>query len=111
MKTYPEFLELKTSEKIAETLRAIGNSVRLRLVDLLAGGEKCVGEMTDALDARQPIVSQQLKILRMAGLVKTRKTNGRIYYSLNNPHLIDLMFCLRKCETPGNSPTPRKPKR
>lgn len=51
---------------------------------MLAGGERCVCELVDALDAAQPRLSFHLKTLRDAGLVHDRRRGRWIYYSLNS---------------------------
>jgi DNA-binding transcriptional ArsR family regulator len=50
--------------------KAVGNPVRLRIVAALCEGEENVGGLAERLDLKQAIVSQQLRILRMSGLVK-----------------------------------------
>lgn len=82
---------------IAELLKAVGHPVRLRVIDTLAHGEICVGDLALAIGEKQAIVSQQLKILRMVGLVKNERRAGKAIYSLNNQHLYDLLSCMHRC--------------
>lgn len=82
---------------VADVLRALAHPVRLRIIDILCENEKCVGELAEMVEKPQAIVSQQLKILRMGGLVKPDRRSGRAYYSLNNPHLHDLLVCVKNC--------------
>ncbi len=85
------------SEEISEILKAIGHPVRLRIVDVLSRHETCVGDLAEKLEQKQAVISQQLKTLRLVGLVKTEKRGGKSYYSLNNPHLLELLGCMRRC--------------
>jgi ArsR family transcriptional regulator len=63
-------------------LRALGNEDRLLLVCELTRGERCVGELESLLDIRQPTLSQQLGVLRNAGLVATRRVGRQIRYRI-----------------------------
>lgn len=69
--------------RIADLFKAAAHPVRLQILDLLrGGGEVCVCHMEAALGRRQAYVSQQLMILREAGLVQARKDGLRTYYRL-----------------------------
>ena len=52
------------------------------MLDLLAAGERSVGELVDRFDVTQPAISHHLRILREAGLVKTRKAGRQRLYCL-----------------------------
>lgn len=70
---------------IAETFKALGDPVRLRLFQLLAGhDELCVCHLTEALNLPQSTVSRHLGVLRHAGLVTTRRDGKWMHYRLNN---------------------------
>lgn len=70
-------------KKIAEFYKALGDEVRLKILQMLSEQEMCVCEIFDKLDMSQPAVSHHLKILRQAGLVKDSRDGKWIYYSLN----------------------------
>ncbi len=70
-------------KKIAEFYKALGDEVRLKILNMLSAQEMCVCEIFDKLDISQPAVSHHLKILRQAGLVKDSRDGKWIYYSLN----------------------------
>ena len=69
--------------KRAETVfHAIASPTRRKLLDVLARGERSVGDLVDAMDVTQGAVSQQLAVLERAGLV-TQRAEGRFrFYSL-----------------------------
>jgi len=68
---------------IAEEFKALGDPVRLRLFQLLAGrDELCVCHLTEALDLPQSTVSRHLGVLRHAGLVQTRREGKWMHYRL-----------------------------
>lgn len=82
---------------LAEVLKAVAHPLRLRIVALLCGGEEHVGALVEALDTAQPVVSQQLRILRSQGLVEASRQNGFAFYRLAEPALRELVCCMEKC--------------
>ncbi len=93
----PLFDELAARRR-SETLKALGHPIRLRIVDLLNSRAHNVGEIAGLLVVDSAIVSQQLKILRMSGLVQASRRDGHSYYSLAMPQLRNLLECLKSCE-------------
>jgi ArsR family transcriptional regulator, arsenate/arsenite/antimonite-responsive transcriptional repressor len=63
---------------------ALSDETRLRIVDLLRGGEQCVCDLTSALDVGQSLLSFHLKTLKDAGLVTDRRDGRWAYYALNH---------------------------
>jgi len=80
----------------ANLMRALAHPMRLRILDILQGSECCVCHLTTALKQRQPYVSQQLMILREAGLVLDRKEGVIVYYRLADQRLAALMESARE---------------
>ena len=68
-----------------ELFKAFADPVRLRLLNLLAGGEVCVCHLHDALDLPQSTVSRHLAYLRKRGLVVGRKEGLWVHYRLAKP--------------------------
>jgi DNA-binding transcriptional ArsR family regulator len=62
--------------------KALSDETRLRIINLLLGGELCVCELMDALQMPQPRISHQLRILKGAGLVMDRREGRWIIYAL-----------------------------
>ena len=61
---------------------ALSDETRLRIIDLLRSGERCVCDLTDALDAGQSRLSFHLKVLKDAKLVTDRREGRWAYYAL-----------------------------
>lgn len=76
--------------RAARWFHALSDETRLHVVWLLAGGERCVCDLQDELDAAQSRLSFHLKTLRDAGLVVDRKEGRWNYYSLN-PEALETM--------------------
>ncbi len=66
----------------AERLKALGDPLRLRIVDLLRHGEMTVGDIAEFLETEMVTVSHHLQILKNAKLVTPRREGRFIYYSL-----------------------------
>lgn len=67
----------------SDTLKALSDDNRLRIVELLACGERCVCELATELDVSDALVSHHLKALRESGLVRTRRIGRWLHCSLD----------------------------
>ncbi len=83
---------------MAEMLKALGHPVRLQLVAMLCQSDERVGDLAERLGLRPALVSQQLRILRMTGLVEVTKDSGVSRYTLAEPRLVDLLGCIAGCK-------------
>ncbi|GGA54720.1 transcriptional regulator [Kroppenstedtia guangzhouensis] len=70
-------------DRLADCHKALGDKTRLRILALLREEDLCVGELVEILKITQPAVSQHVRKLRNAGLVKERRQGQWVYYSLN----------------------------
>ena len=84
-------------EKSAEILKALANPARLKLVNTLIGGEMTVSQLCDSTGLKQSMVSQQLKNLRLNGIVDRRKEVSRVYYRISEKNVINILNCLSRC--------------
>jgi ArsR family transcriptional regulator len=85
--------ETATSLDLARTARlcrALADENRLRIVEMLGAGERCVCELTAALDLGQSLLSHHLKTLKDAGLVTDRREGRWVYYTLSAEALSEL---------------------
>ncbi len=83
--------DLPISEVKAEMFRALSHPARIRILETLADGERSVGEMQPQIGIELSHLSQQLGVLRRAGLVTSRKEGQSVYYSLKDPLISDLL--------------------
>ncbi|MGA2768635.1 MAG: metalloregulator ArsR/SmtB family transcription factor [Candidatus Bathyarchaeia archaeon] len=81
----------ENSEAKSKVLKALADSIRLRILGLLSSREMCVCEVMVALDLTQPTASHHLRILENVGLVKDRKEGKWVFYSIANPELFEGM--------------------
>jgi ArsR family transcriptional regulator len=82
---------------------ALSDETRLAVVEMLRGGERCVCDLQDALDAAQSRLSFHLKVLKDAGLVTDRKDGRWSYYALNTERLADGTEILGELAAPSAS--------
>ncbi|MEM2904768.1 MAG: metalloregulator ArsR/SmtB family transcription factor [Candidatus Bathyarchaeia archaeon] len=75
----------------ANIFAALSDVSRLRILALLAEGEKCVCEITPALGLAQPTVSRHLSVLAGQGLLKSRKEGKRMLYSVAAPEIYKVL--------------------
>lgn len=69
-------------EKYTKFFKALGEPTRLKILRLIAEREMCVCELMEVLEMNQPRISQHLKVLKEAGVVKERKQAQWSYYSV-----------------------------
>src|ERR1041385_2026767 len=88
-------------QQTARAFHALSDPTRLRRVALLRGGERCVCDLTDALEAGQSRLSFHLKTLKDAGVVLDRKEGRWVYYRLNQERVEELAGVLTDCCAPN----------
>lgn len=78
--------------EMADTLAALADPGRLRIVSALSVSEMCVGDMSALLGVNQTTLSHQLRMLRSAGVVRCRRQGKVSFYSLSGPDVPELML-------------------
>lgn len=78
----------------ARIFKSLAHPTRLKIVDFLADGEKCVCEMIPLLKLEQPNISQHLNILRQEGIVENEKRGLSVFYRIKNKKLNKLLLIL-----------------
>lgn len=87
----PDFYEME-----ADSIKALAHPKRLQIVDLLSdGSERTVSELQAETRVSQSNVSQNLAILRYAGLLNARRDGNNIYYSVSDPRVLKAVTLLR----------------
>lgn len=67
--------------------KALANPARLKIVELLAQGDRCVCEILPAIDLAQPTVSLHLRALEQSGIIGSRKEGRKVYYAIIDPRV------------------------
>ena len=89
-------LEARTVEAVADVFNLLGDPTRVRLVDALSHGERCVCDLASLVGLSESAISHQLRLLRAARLVRVRRDGRHSYYSLDDHHVIGLLHDTRK---------------
>jgi DNA-binding transcriptional ArsR family regulator len=80
----------------AEFFKALAHPIRIRLLEVLRGGQRSVQELQTRLDLDHSIVSQQLAILRAKHIVTARKEGTTVRYEIRDPLVGDLLDVARR---------------
>ena len=92
----PASPSIPLSETKAELFKALGHPARIRCLEVLASGERSVGELQPLVGIELSHLSQQLGVLRRAGLVSSRKVGSSVFYAIKDPELVELMAVARR---------------
>lgn len=76
--------------------RALAHPIRIRILETLGGGDRSVQELQQALELEQPVVSQQLAVLRGKSVVIPRKVGTTVRYALSDPLITELLAVARE---------------
>jgi DNA-binding transcriptional ArsR family regulator len=85
-----QILSTEKSQRMAEFFSLLGDANRLRILSVLALKELCVCDLAGALEMSESAVSHQLRALRALRLVSYRKRGRKVFYSLQDNHVLDL---------------------
>lgn len=80
----------------ARFFRALAHPTRIRILETLANGDRSVQELQEALGLGQPVVSQQLAVLRNQGIVTYEKQGLSVRYSLGDPAIEELLAAAQR---------------
>ena len=80
----------------ADFFRALAHPIRIHILEVLSAGERSVHELQQALALDQPIVSQQLAVLRAKNVVTPRKVGTTVCYALSDPLVATLLSVARQ---------------
>ncbi|MCD2196346.1 metalloregulator ArsR/SmtB family transcription factor [Actinomycetospora endophytica] len=83
--------EADTLTAAGELLRALAAPVRIAVVLQLRSSPRCVHELVDALGVTQPLISQHLRVLKAAGVVRGERRGREVVYRLVDDHLAHIV--------------------
>jgi ArsR family transcriptional regulator, lead/cadmium/zinc/bismuth-responsive transcriptional repressor len=89
-------LKAKAVEAVAEVFKLLGDPTRVRILDALSRGERCVCDLASLVSQTESAVSHQLRLLRAARLVRVRRAGRHAYYALDDHHVVGLLHDTRK---------------
>lgn len=83
--------EATTLSEAGDLLRALAAPVRIAIVLQLRNAESCVHDLVDALGVAQPLISQHLRVLKSAGVVRGERHGREVLYRLVDEHLVHIV--------------------
>ncbi|WP_374720760.1 ArsR/SmtB family transcription factor [Peribacillus tepidiphilus] len=89
-------MNLELQQFKADFFKALAHPLRIRILELLAEGDKNVNELQTLIGSEGSAVSQQLSILRSKNIVYGTKEGNRVTYSLRDPMIIELLSIARQ---------------
>ena len=82
--------------ELAELFKVFGDSTRIKILYALSQAELCVCDLAELLGITQPAMSYQLKILRQAKLIRSRRDGKTVFYSLADGHVASIIGTARE---------------
>ena len=92
----PRLVTGERAGAVADVFKLLGDSTRVKILDALTFGERCVCDLAALVGLTESAISHQLRLLRGARLVRVRRTGRLAYYSLDDHHVIGLLHDTRK---------------
>jgi len=89
-------MDPRVFEMHAEVCKTLAHPLRVELMKVLSDGERRVNDLSEAVQTRQPLVSQHLAVLRHLGLVRTRRDGNEVYYRVAYPKMVQACDLLRE---------------
>lgn len=80
----------------ADIFQALAHPTRIAIMDLLEGGELSAGDLMERLGMEQANISQHLAVLRGKQLVANRKVGNKVFYSVRDPIIIEVLALMRR---------------
>lgn len=87
-------VDTKQRKQRAAIFKALGHPARLRIVEELRGGERCVCDLVDVSEGGWSTVSRHLSVLKSAGILEDEKRGLQVYYKLTLPCVGTFLDCL-----------------
>jgi DNA-binding transcriptional ArsR family regulator len=86
----PSLLDDESAVALAETFRILGDTTRVRILDVISRSERCVSDIARAVGMSDSAVSHQLRLLRGQRLVRPRRSGRQVFYLLDDHHIAGL---------------------
>lgn len=84
-------MEEKILELKAEVLKALAQPTRLKILELLRHGEKCICEIVPAINGEQSNISRHISLMQKSHLVTTRKDGVKVMVKVRDPKIFDIL--------------------
>jgi DNA-binding transcriptional ArsR family regulator len=89
----PKTMRNRSAQR-AVVVKALAHPSRLMIAEALAGGERCVCELTELIGADMSTASRHLTLMKSVGLIESEKRGLNVYYRLSCPCFSDFLHCV-----------------
>ena len=79
--------DVETVQQVSDVFKVFGDPTRIRILWTLFDDEKCVYDIAESISMTQSAVSHQLRVLKQARLIKSRRDGKNTFYSLDDDHV------------------------
>jgi DNA-binding transcriptional ArsR family regulator len=86
-----EIMEERVLELKAEILKTLAQPTRLKILDLLRDGEKCICEIVPAINGEQSNISRHISLMQKSHLVSTRKDGVKVMVKVKDPKIFEIL--------------------
>jgi DNA-binding transcriptional ArsR family regulator len=86
-----ESMEERVLELKAEILKALAQPTRLKILELLRNGEKCICEIVPAINGEQSNISRHISLMQKSNLVTTRKDGVKVMVKVRDPEVFNIL--------------------
>ncbi|PIV21608.1 MAG: ArsR family transcriptional regulator [Deltaproteobacteria bacterium CG_4_8_14_3_um_filter_45_9] len=86
-----EFMEERVLELKAEILKALAQPTRMKILECLRDGEKCICEIVPAIHGEQSNISRHISLMQKTHLVSTRKEGVRVMVKVSDPNVFEIL--------------------
>ena len=84
-------MEERVLELKAEILKALAQPTRLKILELLRNGERCICEIVPALNGEQSNISKHISMMQKSHLVTTRKDGVKVMVKVSDPRIFEIL--------------------
>src|SRR4030065_1754054 len=86
-----ESMEERVLELKAEILKTLAQPTRLKILELLRNGEKCICEIVPAINGEQPNISRHISLMQKSNLVTTRKDGVKVMVKVRDTRVFEVL--------------------
>jgi ArsR family transcriptional regulator len=86
-----EFMEERVLELKTEILKALAQPTRMKILECLRDGEKCICEIVPAIKGEQSNISRHISLMQKSNLVTTRKEGVRVMVKVKDPEIFNIL--------------------
>jgi ArsR family transcriptional regulator len=79
----------------AKLCQTLGQSIRLKIINLLKSGPQCVTSIAEMIDTPQPTVSRHLTVLRSTGILTRQRRGQEVFYEIASPKIVEVYEMMR----------------